>query len=314
MADGSADGRRTAICHPPSAIHIGGHLNLRKLTIAAGLMLIAACHHGPRQYRPTVDPELMKLSSEQVWSRAEDFYAHHKWQRARTYYTYLFENHPNEVAGRRALLRVADTYYEQGDQVNLVEAQYKYRDFVNRYPTSDQADYAMLRMAMCSYKQMEKPDRDQGKTKEALEKFTDMLRTYPNSSLKGEATARRQDVLDRLAKHEHQVARFYIKRNSWNAAVQRLNYLIDTYPNYCTTSAAKAKRSSTSSASSPSSRRATTPIERSAASATSRHEIRARRTDGRGQTQSDLFRAPPSALRAPDCAAPRCCLRIDGAG
>ena len=207
-------------------------MNLRKLTIAIGLVLIAACHHGPRQYRPTVDPELMKLSSEQVWSRAEDFYAHHKWQRARTYYTYLFENHPNEVLGRRALLRVADTYYEQGDQVNLVEAQYKYRDFVNRYPTSEQADYAMLRMAMCSYKQMEKPDRDQGKTKEALEKFTDMLRTYPNSSLKGEAKTRRQDVLDRLAKHEHQVARFYIKRNSWNAAVQRLNFLIDTYPNY----------------------------------------------------------------------------------
>lgn len=207
-------------------------MNLRKLTIAIGLVLIAACHHGPRQFRVTVDPELLRLSPDQVWARAEDFYAHHKWQRARTYYTYLYENHPNEVLGRRSLLRVADTYYEQGDAVNLVEAQYKYRDFVNRYPTSEQADYAMLRMAMCSYKQMERPDRDQGKTKEALEKFTDMLRTYPNSALKDEATARRQDVLDRLAKHEHLVARFYIKRHSWNAAVQRLNFLIDTYPNY----------------------------------------------------------------------------------
>jgi len=207
-------------------------LNLRKLTIAIGLVMIAACHRGPRQYRVTVDPELLRLNSDQVWARAEDFYAHHKWQRARTYYTYLYENHPNEVLGRRSLLRVADTYYEQGDAVNLVEAQYKYRDFVNRYPTSDQADYAMLRMAMCSYKQMERPDRDQAKTKEALEKFTDMLRTYPNSALKDDAAARRQDVLDRLAKHEHLVARFYIKRKSWNAAVQRLNFLIDTYPNY----------------------------------------------------------------------------------
>ena len=41
-----------------------------------------------------------------------------------------------------------------------------------------------------------------------------------------------QDSLDRLAKHEHIVARFYIKRGSYISAVQRLNYIVDTYPNY----------------------------------------------------------------------------------
>jgi outer membrane protein assembly factor BamD len=208
-------------------------LNLKKLTAAVVLLVaIAGCHRGPRLIKPVVDPQLLQMTSEQVWAAAEEFYARHKWQRARTYYTYLFENHPNDVLGRRSLLRVADTYYEQGDPVNLVEAQYKYRDFINRYPTSDQADYAMLRIAMCSFKQMERPDRDQQKTKEALEKFNDVIRTYPNSQLHAEAEARRQDVLDRLAKHEHLVARFYMKRGSWNAAVQRLNFLIDTYANY----------------------------------------------------------------------------------
>jgi len=207
-------------------------LKLKKLTVVIALLLIAACHHGPRRIRPTVEPELLKLSKEQVWAKAEEFYSHHKWQRARTYYTYLYENHPNDVLGRRSLLRIADAFYEQGDAVNLVEAQYKYRDFINRYPTSDQADYAMLRIAMCSFRQMERPDRDQQKTKEALEKFNDMLRTYPNSPLRAEGEAKRQEVLDRLARHEHQVARFYIKRHSYNAAVQRLNFLIDTYPNY----------------------------------------------------------------------------------
>ena len=208
-------------------------MNFKKLTIAVALLIaIAACHRGPRIIKPVVDPELLKLTKDQAWTRAEDFFSHHKWQRARTYYTYLYENYPNEVLGRRSLLRIADTYFEQGDPVNLVEAQYKYRDFINRYPTSDQADYAMLRIAMCSFRQMEKPDRDQAKTKEALEKFNDMLRTYPNSQLRAEADARKQDVLDRLGRHEHIIARFYMKRGSWNAAVQRLNFLIDTYPNY----------------------------------------------------------------------------------
>jgi outer membrane protein assembly factor BamD len=198
----------------------------------AALFVFAACHRGPRIYRPVVDPALLQMSKEQLFEKGEEQYNRGKWQRARTYYSHLYETYPNDPLGRRSLLRIADTYYQQGDPVNLVEAQYKYRDFINRYPTSDQADYAMLRIAMCSFKQMERPDRDQQKTREAVEKFNDMLRAHPNSPLKAEAEARRQDSLDRLARHEHLVARFYMKRGSHNAAVQRLNYLIDTYANY----------------------------------------------------------------------------------
>jgi outer membrane protein assembly factor BamD len=198
----------------------------------ATLFVVAACNRGPRTYRAVVDPELLQLSKEQLFQKGEDAFAREKWQRARTYYSHLYETYANDPLGRRSLLRVADTYFEQGDPVNLVEAQYKYRDFINRYPTSEQADYAMLRIAMTAYKQMERPDRDQQKTREALEKFDDVLRTHPNSPLKAEAEARRQEVLDRLARHEHLVARFYVKRGSFNAAVQRLNFLIDTYPRY----------------------------------------------------------------------------------
>jgi outer membrane protein assembly factor BamD len=191
-------------------------LKLTRSIAAAALLLFAltACHHAQKR-RPVVDPELAK-----------------KYPKARTYFSYVFENFPNDPLGRRALLRVADSYFAQRDAVNLVEAQYKYRDFINRYPGSDRADYAMLQIAMVSYQQMEKPDRDQQKTFEALEKFDEMLRAYPKSPLRPEAEARRQDVLDRLAKHEHLVARFYMKRRVYNAAVLRLNGIVERYPNY----------------------------------------------------------------------------------
>jgi len=202
--------------------------------LAALALTLAACRHhtASRVIRPAIDPELTKLSKEQIFDRGEDQFAKKRYPRARTYYSYIYENFPNDPLGRRALLRVADTYYSQGDPVNLVEAQYKYRDFINRYPGSDRADYAMLQIAMVAYKQMEKPDRDQQKTREAVEKFNDMLRTFPNSPLRPDAEKRLQDALDRLAKHEHIVARFYMKRRSYAAALQRLNYIVDTYPNY----------------------------------------------------------------------------------
>jgi len=214
-------------------------LKLKHVIILATVLVVAtACHRGPKVYRPVVDPELLTLEKDQIFQRAEDNFSRKRWQKARTYYSHLYETFPNDPLGRRSLLRIADTFYEQGDPVNLVEAQYKYRDFINRYPTSEQADYAMLRIAMCSFRQMEKPDRDQTKTREAVEKFDDMLRSYPNSNLKAEALTKRQEAFDRLARHEHLVAKFYMKRGSFNSAVQRLNYLIDTYPNYADRAAA----------------------------------------------------------------------------
>lgn len=185
-----------------------------------------------RSLRASFDPALMKMPKEKVFQLGEDQFAKKKYQRARQYYSHVYETFPNDPLGRRALLRVADTYYEQGDAVNLVEAQYKYRDFINRYPGSDRADYAMLQIAMCSYKQMERPDRDQQKTREALDKFNDALKTFPRSPLRPDMDKRQQDVLDRLARHDHIIARYYIKRRSFNAALQRLNNVVESYPNY----------------------------------------------------------------------------------
>ena len=207
----------------------------RMALIAVMVLSVAACRHGNQQrtpVRPAVDPQLLKLSKEQIFQLGEAQFAKKKYAKARTYYTHLYENFPNDPLGRRSLLRIADAYYQQGDAVNLVEAQYKYRDFINRYPGSDSADYAMMQIAMCSYEQMERPDRDQQKTREALDKFNDMINTFPRSPLIPQATKRRQDVLDRLAKHDHVVARYYIKRHSYNAAVSRLNDIVEKFPGY----------------------------------------------------------------------------------
>lgn len=205
----------------------------RMITFALALALAgAACHQKPRQYRPVVDPELLKLTKDQLFEKGEELFGKRRWQRSRVYYQHVYENYPNDPLGRRALLRIADTYYEQNDPINLVEAQYKYRDFINRYPGSDRADYALLQIAMVSFKQMERPDRDQQKTREAVEKFNDMIRAYPRSPLRSQADDRLKDATDRLARHEHIVARYYIKRHSFDSAVRRLNFLIDTYPNY----------------------------------------------------------------------------------
>ena len=198
------------------------------------LTLVSCRHHqgAPSYSRPKINPELLNLTKEQAFTKAEANFEKRKWLKARTFYAYIYETYPNDPLGRRSLLRVADTYFNQGDPVNLVEAQYKYRDFINRYPGSEQADYAMLQIANVSFKQMEHPDRDQTKTREAITKYHELFTAYPNTKYRDDAEKKMQEAMDRLADHEHIVARFYMKRANWEAAVARLNTIVDQYPNY----------------------------------------------------------------------------------
>lgn len=207
-------------------------MKLKALVLMFVALLALSCNSTNRRIRPAIDPALLNLTKEEAFTRGEAALETRKYQRARMYFQHVYENFPNDPVGRRSLLRIADSYFKQGDAVSLVEAQYKYRDFLNRYPGSDSADYAMFQIANVSYKQMERPDRDQTKTRETIQKFREMLTAFPNSTLKSEAEQKTAEALSRLARHEHLVARFYMKRRSWDAAVQRLNRLVDEYPRY----------------------------------------------------------------------------------
>jgi len=206
-------------------------MKFRILMTVVLLLSLVACGTGRRQ-KPLVDPELVNLTKEEAFAKAESLFEDAKYQRARKFFAHVWEGYPSDPLGRRSLLRVADTYFKQGGAVNLVEAQYKYRDFINRYPGSEFADYAMMQIAYVSFEQMERPDRDQTKTLETVEKFREMIAAYPNSKHRPEAEKRLQEALDRLARHEHTIARFYINRGNYEAAVARLNGIVDTYPGY----------------------------------------------------------------------------------
>lgn len=195
-------------------------------------MGVAACGSKQSLYEPVISPEFLNLSKEEVFENGEALFKQRKWARAREHYAHVYENYPNDPLGRRSLLRIADTYYEQGGSLNLVEAQYKYRDFINRYPGSEFADYAMLRIALVSHREMEGPERDQTKTREAVEKLREMIALYPDSEHRPEAEEKLREALDRLAKSEHLVARFYMNRKQWDASVSRLNYLLENFPAY----------------------------------------------------------------------------------
>lgn len=177
------------------------------------------------------DP-LLRLSAEESLTQGKDLLAREKYDRARPYFTHAFEVEPNSANGREALLLAADTYYLQGGTTNFVQAEAKYRDFLNRFPTSDQAAYVQFQTANSLAKRMEKPDRDQNVTRKALAAYEELVRLYPTSEYASQSQEQMNAVLANLAEHEFQIGRFYLRYGLPVAASERFEFLLATYPQY----------------------------------------------------------------------------------
>jgi len=126
-----------------------------------------------------------------------------------------------------AELKSADCNYYEG---NYVEAVAQYEEFASSHPTNEALPYVFFQIAMGYYKQIDTIDRDPGAAMDAINAFTKLLKTYPDSPYTEEARARRLAARNFLAKHEMYVAMFYVRTDELDQAVGRLEYLLDNYP------------------------------------------------------------------------------------
>jgi outer membrane protein assembly factor BamD len=203
--------------------------SLAPLAALFALVLLPACRGGAPN--PDNDP-VLRLSAAESLEEGKRLMAAEKFGQSRKYLAHAFEIEPNSVAGREALLLVADSLFRQGGSDNFIQAEAKYRDFLNRFPTSDRAAYVQYQIGSSLAGRVERPDRDQTVTLRALAAFEDLLRLYPASEQGEQARQRIAELRVRLAEHEFQVGRFYYRYGLPNATIKRLEYLLATYPEY----------------------------------------------------------------------------------
>lgn len=194
--------------------------------LAPLLLVVAACGS-----RGANDP-ILRLSAAESLAEGKRLLEKERYAAARPYFSHAFEVEPNSAAGREALLLVADTLFLEGGDANLIQAEAKYRDFQNRFPTSDRAAYVQYKIAASLAGRMERPDRDQTSTEKARAALEDLLRLYPTSEYAEEARAELARVRQNLGEHEYQVGRFYLRYGLPVAAIARLEQLLERFPDY----------------------------------------------------------------------------------
>ncbi|MBO4349839.1 MAG: outer membrane protein assembly factor BamD [Proteobacteria bacterium] len=132
-------------------------------------------------------------------------------------------------------LRIADAYRESGD---YAQAAVTYQSFVRTYPAHSEVAYATYQAANCYYELMPSdffilPDpwqRDRKTTIQAETALSSFLRRYPDDPNVPKAREQYDEVRRRLANHELFVAEYNFKNEAYAGAVNRLEGLIEKYP------------------------------------------------------------------------------------
>lgn len=202
----------------------------RTLAVLALALVATGCASVDPQTKLT--RELLGLPKEDAYAKGDALLAKKKWDLGRQYLRFVAENYANDPIGKQAALRLADSYFDEKTPLGFVEAQARYKDFRNRYPSHPRADYALFRLALVSDRQAERPDRDQSNTRLATSSYRELIQGYPDSPYVPEARARYRAMRDLLADHEYAVANYYFRRKAFGSAKGRLDTLLAAFPEY----------------------------------------------------------------------------------
>lgn len=201
-------------------------LFLTLITISFGSL---ACRKKPLTLESL--PQETLASDESLYKLGEN-YIKKDFEKGLLFLRQLMDSFPRSFYAQRAKLLIADTYFSKGDEANLILAAAEYREFMSLYPTSPSVPYCQYQIAMTYYKNILKPGRDQTKTIQALNEFKKVVALYPSSEYAAQAQDKIKDCENRLAAHELHVGEYYYKAKSYRAALNRLQPIITTYPNF----------------------------------------------------------------------------------
>jgi outer membrane protein assembly factor BamD len=134
---------------------------------------------------------------------------------------------------RLAELRLADANYQQD---KFAEATAGYKAFIHDYPNDPEIPYARYQVTLTQYNAVSQSfllppleERDLASVNDAHASIRAFLSDYPNSEHYAELSYMQAVVTGLLARHELYVARFYLDRSNFNAAIARVQYALKSF-------------------------------------------------------------------------------------
>ncbi len=149
----------------------------------------------------------------------------------------VMEEVKREYAGTRfarlAQLRIADAQFHQGSYPESITS---YREFLRDFPNDTEVPYARYRVVLCHFQARGESsvappleERDLANVRDADEAISSFLKDYPAYPERSRLEYMHAWVRGMLARHELYVARYYLNRDNFEAALSRTEYTLRTY-------------------------------------------------------------------------------------
>jgi outer membrane protein assembly factor BamD len=201
------------------------------LALFAALWL-AACGLLPDKIDETKD-----WSASKLYSEAKSNLNDGNYETAIKYFEKLEARFPYGRFAQQAQLEIAYAYYKQKEPASTIAAAER---FIKLHPNHPNVDYAYYLRALAnfnddlglfgSYAGQDMTERDPKAARDAFDAFKDLVTRFPNSKYAPDSVQRMTYLVSALASNEVHVARYYMKRKAYVAAVNRVQYSLKNYP------------------------------------------------------------------------------------
>jgi len=173
-------------------------------------------------------------NAQKAYDEALKEFQGHNWLEAQSLFREVKRKYHYSKFAKLAELRIADADFEQD---KFAEAIREYRQFVHDHRSDpEEVAYARSKIAEAQYKQIgdsfilpSSDERDQAVILDAFKELKGYVHDYPNSKETKKMRELLADVTARLMRHELYVARFYLNRDNYQAAVYRIQYAMRNF-------------------------------------------------------------------------------------
>jgi outer membrane protein assembly factor BamD len=203
----------------------------RLLLLAGASALLAACSAFEK------DPT-SKWDADRLYKEAQEELALSNWQKTRELLEKLESRYPFGRHAQQAQIEIAYTYYKEGESAQAVTAAER---FLKLNPNHEKADYVqyLKGLSLFTYEpgflnnvfNLDPSRRDPKSMREAFDAFKELVQRWPDSRYGEDARNRMVFLVNALAQSEVNVARFYLNRGAYVAAVARAQGAIRDYQN-----------------------------------------------------------------------------------
>ena len=208
---------------------------MRSLAVIAALFLatlISACG-----LLPEVKDETVGWSANKLYTQAKEATNEANYEKAAEYLEKLESRYPYGRLAQQAQIDIAYVYWKDHETASALAACDR---FIKLHPDHPNVDYIYYLRGLINFNedlgimgqisQQDMTERDPKGARESFDSFKELVTRFPDSKYAPDAILRMKYLVNALASLEVHVARYYMKRGAYVAAVNRAQYAIKSYP------------------------------------------------------------------------------------